>query len=98
MARRSTTPSGNYPVSPKRQVFAASLERARKAAGLTQAELAEKSGVSQPHVSALERGAWEPRLATIMALAKALNVSRQACCRLSIRAIPTSETGPFTSL
>ena len=43
-------------------------------AGLTQAELAEKSGVSQPHVSALERGAWEPRLATIMALAKALNV------------------------
>lgn len=55
-------------------MFAASIERLRKAAGLTQAELAVKSGVSQPHVSVLKRGAWEPSIATTMALAVALGV------------------------
>lgn len=59
---------------PERLAFAANLQRARQAAGLTQAELADKSGVSQPHISALESGTWEPRLATIMQLARALGV------------------------
>lgn len=59
---------------PERAAFAANLHRARRAAGLTQAELAERSGVAQSHISQLETGLWEPRLGTIMALAAALGV------------------------
>ncbi|MDO9712540.1 helix-turn-helix domain-containing protein [Paracraurococcus lichenis] len=54
--------------------FAANLIRLRKAAGLTQMELAAKSGVSQSNISALELTTWEPKLSTILALAEALEV------------------------
>ena len=37
-----------------------------------------KSGVSQSHISALEKGTWEPRLSTILALAKAFGVAPAA--------------------
>ena len=67
-------PAGRRGPPPERLAFAANLQRARHAAGLTQAELAERSGVSQPHISQLESGTWEPRLTTIMALATALGV------------------------
>ena len=66
--------AGGRAPPPERLAFAANLQRARQAAGLTQAELAEKSGVSQPHISQLESGTWEPRLATIMQLARALGI------------------------
>ena len=56
------------------QAFAANLIRRRKAAGLTQTQLAERAGVTQAHISKLERGEWEPRLNTIVTLAKALGV------------------------
>lgn len=77
MAHTPKKPSGEpngLGVSLDRQVFAANIERLRQERGLTQVQLAELSGISQPHVSALERGVWEPRLATIMALARALDV------------------------
>jgi DNA-binding XRE family transcriptional regulator len=57
---------------PERLLFARNLERARRDAGMSQADLAEASGVAQSHISQLERGAGEPRLGTIVALAKAL--------------------------
>lgn len=57
---------------------AANLKAAPLAAGLTQAEFAEKSGVTQPHVSQLESAAWEVRLTTIVALAEALGVQPTA--------------------
>jgi transcriptional regulator with XRE-family HTH domain len=47
----------------------------RKARGLTLNDLAEVSGVSVSHVSAIERGAVNPSLAKIEQLAKALAVS-----------------------
>lgn len=73
--REGGTPgAGRRALPPERLAFAANLQRARQSASLTQAELAEKSGVSQPHISALESGTWEPRLATIMQLARALGV------------------------
>lgn len=54
-------------------VFGTLLRRCRGARGLTQAELAERSGLSAQAISALERGARRaPRSTTIEALAQAL--------------------------
>jgi len=61
-------------IDPVRLAFAANLHRARIAAGLTQAELAARSGVTQPHISQLKAAIWEPRLTTIVALADALQL------------------------
>lgn len=56
--------------------FAALLKRYRRAAGLTQAELAERAGLSANNVSALERGArLTPRKDTITLLADALGLT-----------------------
>jgi len=41
------------------------LRRARTEAGLTQAELADRAGTSQPTVSAYEQGMKDPRLLTL---------------------------------
>ena len=49
-----------------------SIIRARKAAGLTQAELAERMQVSRPVVSRLESGEHEPRFHMIQRAADAL--------------------------
>lgn len=45
--------------------------RARKAAKLTQRELAERAGVNQAMVSRLEKGERLPRLETLLAIAEA---------------------------
>jgi transcriptional regulator with XRE-family HTH domain len=47
----------------------------RAARGLTQAQLAEASGVPRPNLSAIERGAREVSLRTIRALAAALSIN-----------------------
>lgn len=65
-------------VPPDQRAFAANLTHLRKAAGLTQDELSARSGVSQSNISALEKGTWEPRLSTIMALARAFGVAPAA--------------------
>ena len=44
----------------------------RKAAGLTQAELAQMSGVDQSNISKIERGAKQPLLDTARRIAAAL--------------------------
>jgi len=59
----------------EQRAFAANLIRLRLAAGLTQDELAAKSGISQSNISALENSTWEPRLSTIFALARAFGVA-----------------------
>ena len=46
----------------------------RKAAGLTQAALAEKSGQRAATISDIESGKTDPRLSTLQALAKALRL------------------------
>lgn len=53
------------------------LERARKDAGLTQAELAEKAGVPQASVSRFDR-ASQGNYANLIAIARALNVPVEA--------------------
>ncbi|MGI4807001.1 MAG: helix-turn-helix domain-containing protein [Janthinobacterium lividum] len=69
------TPSSAEPISSERQHFAAQLVRLRVAKGLTQVQLSDLCGLTQPHLSALERGLWEPRLETIVTLMRALGVS-----------------------
>lgn len=48
------------------------LKEARKAAGLTQVELSRKTGLSQPDISAIERGDRDPTASTLRKLADAL--------------------------
>jgi transcriptional regulator with XRE-family HTH domain len=55
--------------------FGSHLRKLRKAKGLTQAELAEKIGITQSVVAAYERGAKKPEMDRIPALAKALGVT-----------------------
>lgn len=50
-----------------------SLIRARKDAGLTQAELSEKTGISQADISRLENGTRNPSLALLNRIAEAVN-------------------------
>lgn len=52
--------------------LAASVIELRRAAGLTQRQLAAKSGVQQADISRIEAGDANPTLATIAALAYAL--------------------------
>ena len=60
---------------PSSMAFADLLRRARRAAGLTQAELAERAGLSVDAISTLERGTRRaPRRDTVMLLADALGL------------------------
>jgi len=54
------------------------VRRARVSAGLTQAGLAEAAAISDETVSRIERGAYEPAVSTVVALADALGVSVDA--------------------
>ena len=56
------------------QQFAANLRRARAEAGLSQEELSERSGLHSTEISRLERGVREPRLGTIVRLARGLGL------------------------
>lgn len=50
------------------------VKAARERAGLTQAQLAEAAAITDETISRLERGAFEPALSTMVALADALGV------------------------
>ena len=58
-------------VEPKQQ-FGANLRRLRTAAGLTQMELSNRSGLDMAEISRLERGLKDPRLSTVVRLAAGL--------------------------
>lgn len=59
---------------PETQTIGQRLRARRVALGLTLAEVAEKSGLSLPYVSNLERGRGNPTVEALDALARALNV------------------------
>ena len=52
-----------------------SIQKARKTAGLTQKELAEKAGLATITLQQYERGVREPKIETIKKIAAVLNVS-----------------------
>ncbi len=57
------------------EAFAMNLRRLRSAQGYSQEDLAERTGLHASEISRLERGAREPRLGTIVKLARGLGVS-----------------------
>ena len=57
--------------------FAANLRRYRAAAKLSQEQLAERTGLHPTEISRLERAVREPRLGTIVRLAKGLGVGAE---------------------
>ncbi|MFC7377001.1 helix-turn-helix transcriptional regulator [Brevundimonas sp. GCM10030266] len=50
------------------------LKEVRQAAGLTQAELAEKAGVSRKTINTVENGVFTPSTILALSLARALDV------------------------
>jgi transcriptional regulator with XRE-family HTH domain len=60
-------------VSPEEQ-FARNLRSRRHAAGMSQEQLADRTGLHPTEISRLERAAREPRLGTMLKLAKGLDI------------------------
>lgn len=58
-----------------RKLVGRNAARIRREKGLTQEELAEKSGLSQQYLSGLEQGRRNPTIVTLYELAVALGVS-----------------------
>jgi len=54
--------------------FGKNVQRYRKAAGLTQEQLGELTGLDRGYISGVERGVRNPAIANIEKLAKALRV------------------------
>lgn len=50
------------------------VRKLRQAHGMTQGQLAEKTGVTREYIARLEAGRYDPSLSTIEKLAKALKV------------------------
>lgn len=60
-----------------RKLVGGNVRAARIAAGMTQEELAERSGFSQQYISGLERGKRNPTIVSIYELGQALGVSHE---------------------
>jgi transcriptional regulator with XRE-family HTH domain len=58
-----------------RRLVGRNVKRLRTAAGLSQAELAERMGVDRAYVSGLELGQRNPTIVTLWHIAKALGVN-----------------------
>ncbi len=58
--------------------FARRLRETRAASGLTQERLARLSGLHRTEISKLDRGRTDPRLSTIVRLARSLDVPTSA--------------------
>jgi DNA-binding XRE family transcriptional regulator len=52
--------------------IAIEVRKARRSAGLTQAQLAGKTGITQAEISRIEQGRYSPRLTTLYTLAREL--------------------------
>ena len=65
-----------------RKLVGANALRLRQAAGLTQEQLAERSGFSQQYISKLEQGRRNPTVVTLHELASALGVSHVELVRV----------------
>ncbi len=58
-----------------RKLVGDNCARIRKAQGLTQEQLADRSGLTQQYLSDLERGKRNPTIVTIYEIAQALGVT-----------------------
>ena len=73
---------------------AAVLVRARKAAGLSQAQVAARAGTAQPVISAYERGRRDPGIATLARLVAAAG----GRLRLEVDPVPVGAPPPPADL
>ena len=60
-----------------RKLVGRNVKRARIAAGMTQEQLAERSGFRQQYISGLERGQRNPTIVSIYEFGRALGVSHE---------------------
>ncbi len=60
------------------QAISARIKACRRAAGFTQEQLSEKTGIAPQHLSRLETARRVPSLATVLALAEALGTTPSA--------------------
>lgn len=58
-----------------RKLVGRNVERLRRAKGMTQEQLAERSGFSQQYISGLENGQRNPTVVTLYEIACALDAS-----------------------
>lgn len=66
----------------------ARLTQARKTARLTQAELAERAGLSRMTVQRLEGGNLDPRLSTLQELVRVLDMELHALPSVPVASLP----------
>ena len=64
-----------------RKLVGRNVKRVRQDKGLTQEELAERSGFSQQYISGLEQGRRNPTVVSLYELATALGVSHMELVR-----------------
>ncbi|MCB2015227.1 MAG: helix-turn-helix transcriptional regulator [Sphingobium sp.] len=65
-----------------REIFARNLRKARKAAGLSQEELAHRADIDRTYISALERCVYAASIDVVGRLAKELDVEPSELLRL----------------
>lgn len=75
-----------------RKKLAKIIRRTRRQKGLTQQELADKMGVTQPYVSKLEKGDCMPEFKTINRLAESLGIDKEML--LSVEDLQYAEPVP----
>ncbi len=62
------------------------IRNRRAELGLTQKELSEKSGISQPYISLLEKDRFNPSAVSVLKLSKALSMSMEELIETERRA------------
>lgn len=67
--------------------IAEALRSAREAAGLSQRELAQRTGVPQPHISKIENNAVDLRVSSLIAIASALDLDLTLVPRNAVPAV-----------
>jgi transcriptional regulator with XRE-family HTH domain len=76
-----------------KEVFGGNLRQYRKAAKLSQAELADDAGFSSEMISRMERGITAPAFETIELLAESLGVPEAAFFGTAIMTAPAGDRG-----
>ncbi|MFD4788784.1 helix-turn-helix domain-containing protein [Streptomyces sp. NPDC058459] len=67
-----TLPPDDDEIASRRLAFGDRLRTARRAAGLTQNQLAERAGLDRAQISEIERGCRDARLSTLVRIEGAL--------------------------
>lgn len=89
MAGRDTTES---------QAIGSRIREARIKSGMSQAELAVKSGISLPHISDIELGKSNMMLPSFIRIAEALQVSADSLLRPNVPGVASIYESEFSEL